>query len=518
MQHLTPIRLRLDGVTKRFPQVLAVDRVSLEVQRGEVHALLGENGAGKTTLMRVAFGLYQPDEGTIEVDGVPRVIRSPRVALDLGLAMVHQHSTLIPTLTVVENFVFGLPAKDLLVDLRSAAARISSIAAKYELEADPWARAEDLSIGRQQRVEILRALYLDAQVIIFDEPTTSLAVSQTGPLFEVMRKLAAEGRSIVFITHKLREVFAVSDRITVLRQGRVAGELATADAEPRMLSRLMVGRQIEVAQRTAASTDEEQSDGEKAAELTDVWTSGREQLRGLRLEVRFGEVLGIAGVEGNGQRDLAEILVGLKRQAKGQVWVLGTDISGLHTDEIAALGVGFVPEDRHSALILDLSIKENLVLRRLDRLRFVRRGLIDQEAITQHAREVIARFAVAGGRPNTLARILSGGNQQKVILARELQRDPKLLVAAQPTRGLDIAATAYVRSLILAHRDRGAAVVFISSDLDELFEVSDRLAVLLQGQIVGVVPAQEAQREEIGLMMAGEALNASGPAGEGAEA
>jgi ABC-type uncharacterized transport system ATPase subunit len=479
---------------------VAVDGVTLRLDGGEVHAVLGENGAGKTTLMRIAMGLYQPDEGEILVDGRPQVIGSPRAARELGIAMVHQHSTLVGTLTVAENFVFGERTGRRLVDTRPVARRIAELSSAYGLEVDPLARVEDLSLGRRQRVEILRALHLDARTIVLDEPTATLTIQETERLFEVMRRLASEGRAIVFITHKFRELYAIADRVTVLRRGRVTGSLPVAGADRRDLTRMMVGDAVPQVRRAGAAA----ADGEVAVEAEDVWTGGPEPLRGLSLAVRFGETVGIAGVEGNGQGALAEALVGLRGAERGGVRVLGSDIAGLEPDEVAALGVGFVPDDRHDGLVLDMSVAENLVLRGSDRARFSRRRLLDNAAIRAHGRTLIERFSVAARDPGQPARTLSGGNQQKVILARELSREPRVVVAAQPTRGLDIAATAFVHQQLHDARGRGAAIVYISSDLDEILDVADRVAVIVGGRIVGVLDAGEDARERIGLLMAGD--------------
>lgn len=506
-----PPRLLLEGIVKRFPGIVANDDITFSVEPGEVHALLGENGAGKTTLMEIAYGLYRPDAGRIAVDGQEATVRSPREAMDLGIGMVHQHFTLVPILTVAENIALELHENGGRLDLATVSARIRELALEYGVGVDPSARVQDLSVGELQRVEIMKALYREARILILDEPTSLLTPVETEQLFGVIRALAKEGRSVVFISHKLAEVLSVADRITVLRDGRAQRTLVRSEADEDLLARLMVGDDAWSEGPEQLATATPSADG-VLVEMRGVSIRQRRRVLvdGLDLEVRSGEIVGIAGVEGNGQREITELLVGLRRLSTGSVIVNGMDIAGRSHGEVAANDVGFIPGDRHAeGLVVGLSVEENLVLRPHIRRRFSRFGILRRRQIRQAAQDRIARFSIAARDSRSRVSELSGGNQQKVVLARELDGAPRVIVAAQPTRGLDISAERFVHSLIRAHRARGAAIVLISTNLDEIMSLSDRILVLYEGSFVGALRPEEADRHQIGLLMAGSGR--SGP-------
>ncbi len=507
-------RLELRSIRKTFSQVIANDDISLSVRKGEIRGLLGENGAGKTTLMDIVYGIHQPDSGEIIVDGAKRRIASPKAAMDLGIGMVHQHFALVPQLTVVENVVLGMARAASVLKLEPAAERIREIADSYGVGVDPWEKVENLSVGQLQRVEIMKALYRDVQILILDEPTSLLTPSETEGLFRLMGELSAEGRSIVFITHKLKEVLAVANRVTVLRQGRVEATLDISDADEHGLARLMVGEKAVKRSRRPSRPKSVRKSPIKAERLDVLDDRGHLALKNLELEVFGGEILGVAGVEGNGQRELTEVLAGLRKPAKGTVQICETDIKNRDHSEVIDLGMGFIPEDRQGAgLIMGFSVEENLVLRRQDRQRLMRKGFLERRKVQRFAEALISQFEIATPSSKTPLRQLSGGNQQKVILARELHRPTQVVLASQPTRGLDVAAAAYVREIIRRHRDAGAAVLFISTDLDEILQISDRIAVLFEGRFVAVLPASEADRVTVGLMMAGQAVPEVGEEG-----
>ncbi len=499
---MTPL-VRLQGIRKEFPGVVANDDVSLEINAGEVLGLLGENGAGKTTLMNILYGLYRPDAGKIFVRGEERQFRSPRDAIDHDIGMVHQHFMLIPVHTVVENILLGSRHnKRLLPNWEAEAARIAEFSASHGLSVDPTVRVDRLPLGMQQRVEIVKALYYGAELLILDEPTGVLTPQEVGELLQVLRKLAEGGRAVVFITHKLGEAIAVTDRIVVLRGGKKVGEVATSQTSAVELARMMVGREV------LFSIDRQHTvRDEVVLRLENISTEddrGRRVLRNVSLEVRAGEVLGVAGIDGNGQRELAETIVGMRTPVEGRVEILGRDTRRLSTARVHALGVGIIPEDRHaSGLLLDLPLEENLVLEQFDQAPFSRLGVLRPRAIRRKAEELIREYAIHTPGPKTLAGNLSGGNQQKAVLARALAQNPKLIVAAQPTRGLDVAATEYVRQRLVDQAQQGCSVLMISTELDEILMLSDRIVVLFEGQVMGTVPRKEATRENIGLMMAG---------------
>jgi ABC-type uncharacterized transport system ATPase subunit len=497
-------RLELDGITKRFPNVVANDAISLDVQPGEIHAVLGENGAGKSTLMEIVFGFYRPDDGSIRLDGAPQEIESPRHAMDLGIGMVHQHFTLVPTLTVAENIALEERSRKPWVRLEPILERLDDLSTRYGLGVPPLEAVGHLSVGELQRVELLKALFREVRLLILDEPTALLTPLETAQLFRVMRDLAAEDRSIVFISHKLREVLEIADTISVLRNGKLQKTLPTSEADEHMLARLMVGdakslRQVDRGPRPSIPADT----SVKVANLV-VSDRRRAVLRGLNLEIESGEILGIAGVEGNGQRELIEALVGLRRADAGAIELCGRDVTGLRPEQIAQLGIGFIPSDRQSeGLVMGLTVAENIMLRSHLRGPHTRWGFLWKRAISRKAAELARLFGVTGSAMDDRIGQLSGGNQQKVVLARELNGEPRVIVAAQPTRGLDIAAEKFVHDQLRDHRARGAAILLVSTNLDEILDLSDMVAVLFEGELVGEVPAERADRNTIGLLMAG---------------
>jgi simple sugar transport system ATP-binding protein len=489
-----------DGVTKRFPGVLANDEVSLELRQGEVHALIGENGAGKSTLMRVLYGMYPSDGGRILVHGEPVKIASPRDAIALGIGMVHQHFVLVDPFTVAENVILGDEDGRVLHE-EAAEEKVAELAKTYGFQIDPHALVEDLSVGEEQRVEILKALYRGVDILILDEPTAVLTPAETKELFANLRELREAGKTIVFISHKLDEVLEIADRITVLRRGRVVGETTPAQATKAKLAEMMVGRPV-----LFRLEKPEVELGEAVLRLEDL-RGGR--LRGLSLEVHAGEIVGVAGVEGNGQRDLADAIMGLRTLDEGRIWLRGRDITTLGTQGIRNSGVAFVPEDRHDqGLVLDMTLWENAVIGRHDDPEFSRRGGILMIAkIKDLASRLIGRYDVRARSIDVTARTLSGGNQQKLILARELETDPGVLVAAQPTRGLDVGAIEFVWRQILEQKAAGRAVLLISAELDEIFALSDRIVTLYEGRITAEYPP-DAPAEDVGRGMLGDVVDA----------
>jgi len=489
--------VQMRGITKRFGPVVANDHVNFELEQGEIHALLGENGAGKTTLMRILYGLYHADEGEIRVNGQVANIASPKDAIRLGIGMVTQHFALVPTLSVAENVVLGYTG-GFRLEPRAAQQQVAEAAARFGIEVAPAALVRHLSVGERQRVEILKALYRNARILILDEPTAVLVPQEVEVLFETLERLRQDGLSVIFISHKLHEVMTVCDRITVLRDGRVVGTVDKATTSQAELARMMVGRE------TFGVTRENGGPQGPALlrieNLSAVDAKGLPALKGITLEVRAGEILGVAGVSGNGQTELSHVLAGTLKPTGGRVMVGNQDLTGADPARISAAGVGRIPEDRHEGLVGELSVAENLALEHLDE--FVKGGRLDHRRIRQHAERLIAEYQIKAS-PTDRARTLSGGNMQKVILARALSRNPQVVIASQPTRGLDVGATEYVRSKLLEQRDRGAAVLLLSEDLDEVLALSDRIAVIYEGRIVDVLPAGEADVEQLGLMMSG---------------
>ena len=487
--------VELRGITKRFGHLVANDRVDLTVARGEVHALLGENGAGKTTLMRILYGLTRPDTGEILVGGRPVPIGSPRDAIAAGIGMVTQHFSLVRPMTVTENLALG--RSRFRFSEADARRRVIAASEQYGIRVSPTARVGDLSVGEQQRVEILKALARDCQLLILDEPTAVLVPQEVEQLFATLRQLVSDGLGVVFISHKLGEVRRISDRVTVMRRGAVVGT-TTGAADERELARMMVGRPVFGVERSG--DDEEPRSAALRVRDLRVTTHGVDALRGVSFDVGSREVLGVAGVSGNGQTELVDVLAGMRRPDGGSVLVGDVELAGATPSETVAAGVGRIPEDRHASLVPELSVALNLVLERIDEYSI--RGRLDERRIRAHAEELIDRFAIRA-RPDDRVATLSGGNVQKVLLARVLSRDPRVIVVSQPTRGLDVGATEYVRSEILARRASGAAVLLVSEDLDELLAIADRLVVLYEGRIVGEMQAREADPDRLGLLMAG---------------
>jgi ABC-type uncharacterized transport system ATPase subunit len=495
--------LELRGITKRFPDVVANDHIDFDLQPGEVHALLGENGAGKSTLMNVLYGLYRPDEGEIRIGGQPVTMHSPKDAIERGIGMVHQHFMLIPVMTVAENIVLGTePRHDgVLLDLSAAERRVRELSEQYGLSVDPRARIEDISVGRQQRVEILKALYRGADILILDEPTAVLTPQEATDLFGVLRSLTEQGMSIIFISHKLNEVLNISDRITVLRRGQKVETLATAGATEESLARLMVGREV------LLRVDKPPGDtGEPLLEITDlsvVDDRGLEAVRGVSLNVRAGEIVGIAGVDGNGQTELIDAITGLRRSASGTITVGGRDMTKANARKVLDEGMGHIPEDRQArGLVLEFTLAENLALEDYRSPPDSRWGWLFPRRLLARARRLLREFDVRGGGPSARASALSGGNQQKVVIAREVGRDPRVLVAAQPTRGLDVGAIEYVHKRLISVRDEHKAVLLVSLELEEILSLSDRILVLYEGRVVGEY-GPDASEEELGVAMTG---------------
>jgi ABC-type uncharacterized transport system ATPase subunit len=485
------------GITKRFSHVVANDRVDFVLRPGEVHALLGENGAGKTTLMRILYGLTSSDEGSIRVGDRDVEIRSPKDAIAAGVGMVTQHFSLVGPMTVADNIVLGNTGS-WRIHPAAARARASGAAERFGIAIDPDAIVDRLSIGERQRVEILKALSRDCRVLVLDEPTAVLVPQEVDALFATIARLAGEGLSVVFISHKLGEVMAIADRVTVMRQGRVVGTVPSADTDERELARMMVGRPargLAASDRPAPRDVVLRVEGLRARD-----DDGLPALDGVSLQVRSGEIVGIAGVSGNGQSELTEVLSGMRAPAGGSVEVAGRRLEGKPPSAFIRAGVGRIAEDRHASVIGELSVAYNMALEDLGS--FSARGMLDEGRIRAHAESLIERFDIKA-RPTDPVRTLSGGNMQKVLLARVLAREPGLLVVSQPTRGLDVGATEYVRRQLLAQRAAGAAVLLVSEDLDEIFEMSDRILVMYEGKIAGEVGADVDELERVGLLMAG---------------
>jgi simple sugar transport system ATP-binding protein len=492
----SPPLVVLERITKRFPGVLANDEVDLELRAGEVHALIGENGAGKSTLMRVLYGMYPADGGRIFVRGEEARIGSPRDAIALGIGMVHQHFVLVDPFTVTENIILGEEGGARL-DVDASRQRVAELAESYAFRVDPRAVVEDLSVGEEQRVEILKALYRGAEILILDEPTAVLTPNETKDLFGNLRKLREAGRTIVFISHKLDEVLGIADRITVLRRGHVVGETRPAETSKAKLAEMMVGRPV------LFRLDKPQVEiGEPVLRVDGL--AGEGKLNGIDLEVRAGEILGVAGVEGNGQRELAETIFGLRRLSSGTIWLEGSSITGRSVGDIRNAGVGYIPEDRHDqGLVLNMTLWENAVLGRQDNEGFSSGlGVLFIKRIKALAVRLVQLFDIRTRSVDVNASTLSGGNQQKLILARELETDPKLMIAAQPTRGLDVGAIEFVWRQILDQKAAGRAVLLISAELDEIYALSDRIVTLYEGKITGEF-APDAPPEEIGVGMLG---------------
>ena len=495
--------LELRGITKRFPGVLANDAVSLDLRRGEVHALLGENGAGKSTLMNVLYGLYKPDEGEILINGQPVVMHSPGDAIAHGVGMVHQHFMLIPVMTVAENIVLATEPRTngVLLDYAAAEARVRELSSTFKFAIDPRALVQDITVGQQQRVEILKALFRRADILILDEPTAVLTPQEAGELFEILRSLQREGLSIIFISHKLNEVIEIADRVSVLRRGKLIETLPAKGATEQSLATLMVGR--EVLLRVDKQAAEPGEPLLTVADLRVVDDRGIEKVRDISLTVHAGEILGIAGVDGNGQTELIDAITGLRKVQSGRIAVGGEEITNANAGDALDAGLGHIPEDRqHRGLVLDFSLAENIALHDYDRRPSSRLGWLFPGRLIERAARLIREFDVRGGGPQTRAGALSGGNQQKVIIAREVDRDPRVLIAAQPTRGLDVGAIEFVHRRLVEQRDEGRGVLLVSLELEEILSLADRILVMFEGRIVGEFPP-DATEEELGIAMIG---------------
>jgi len=501
---LTPA-LELRGVTKAFPGVLANDHIDLSVEKGEIHGLLGENGAGKTVLMSVLYGLYRADEGRFFIDGDEVEIGSPSDAIRCGIGMVHQHFMLVPSLTVAENIILGRETirSGILIDREAMIREVEEICELYGLYVDPDAPVHSLSVGVQQRVEILKALYRGADILILDEPTAVLTPQEVEELFKAVGALKVQGKTVIFISHKLREVISICDRVTVLKRGRVVGTVEVGETDVSELARMMVGRSV------VFTFEKQPSEGADVVLRVEGLRAADDRrlpaLNGVNLEVHASEILGISGVEGNGQTELVEVLTGLRKATGGSVHLNGEDITGASTERRIGLGVSHIPEDRHKrGLVPDFSVWENLLLGSHKKSEYTRwRAVLDSGAASRHAEEMIEEFSISTPSSKTPVRHLSGGTQQRVIIAREFGRDPRLIIASQPTRGLDVGATEYVRGKLVEMRDRGAAVLLVSADLDEIWALSDRIAVMYEGEIVAIRDPEETSEEEIGLLMTG---------------
>lgn len=508
--HMDPntVVIEMKEIVKKFGDFTANDHVNLTVHKGEVHAILGENGAGKSTLMNVLYGLYRPTSGTIAINGREVVLTSPKHAIELGIGMVHQHFMLIQPFTVTENIVLGVePKKGIVLDKAEARKRVVELSEKYGMKVDPDAKIEDISVGMQQRVEILKVLYRGADTLILDEPTASLTPQEIDELMEIIRNLTADGKSVILITHKLKEITACSDYCTIIRAGKYIQTVKVGEVDENKLAALMVGRDVNF-----VVDKQEQKPGETALEVKDLHAKDYrdvEILKGLNLNVRKGEIVGLAGVDGNGQTELVEILTGLKKAESGQITMLGQDVFNKTPKEIFDAGISSIPADRQKhGLILDVSIEDNMILQHFDKEPFSKKGILNRKEIRTNATELMEKFDV---RPRNSeakpAGTLSGGNQQKVIIAREVTNDKDLLIAVNPTRGLDVGAIEFVHKYIVEQRNKGRAVLLVSFELDEIMSLSDRIEVIFDGQIIGSVNGRDADEKELGFMMAGGKQN-----------
>lgn len=508
--HMDPntVVIEMKEIVKKFGNFTANDHVNLTVHKGEVHAILGENGAGKSTLMNVLYGLYRPTSGTIAINGREVVLTSPKHAIELGIGMVHQHFMLIQPFTVTENIVLGVePKKGIVLDKAEARKRVVELSEKYGMKVDPDAKIEDISVGMQQRVEILKVLYRGADTLILDEPTASLTPQEIDELMEIIRNLTADGKSVILITHKLKEITACSDYCTIIRAGKYIQTVKVGEVDENKLAALMVGRDVNF-----VVDKQEQKPGETALEVKDLHAKDYrdvEILKGLNLKVRKGEIVGLAGVDGNGQTELVEILTGLKKAESGQITMLGQDVFNKTPKEIFDAGISSIPADRQKhGLILDFSIEDNLILQHFDKEPFSKKGILNRKEIRTNATELMEKFDV---RPRNSeakpAGTLSGGNQQKVIIAREVTNDKDLLIAVNPTRGLDVGAIEFVHKYIVEQRNKGRAVLLVSFELDEIMSLSDRIEVIFNGQIIGSVNGSDADEKKLGFMMAGGKQN-----------
>jgi general nucleoside transport system ATP-binding protein len=491
------------NIRKEFPGIVANDNITLQLKQGEIHALLGENGAGKSTLMNVLFGLYQPEQGEIKVNGKSVKITNPNIANDLGIGMVHQHFMLVDTFTVTENIILGKePKSGGKIDLKKAEQEVREISDRYGLAVDPQAKISDISVGMQQRVEILKTLYRGAEILIFDEPTAVLTPQEIKELIEIMKTLIKEGKSIILITHKLKEIMEVCDRCTVIRKGEGIGTVDVADTDVNELASLMVGREV-----TFSTEKSKAEPKEPVLEVSDLKVKdsrGVEVVRGLNLTVRAGEIVGIAGVDGNGQSELIEAITGLHKTSSGTIKLNGKEIQNNKPRKITESGLAHIPQDRHKhGLVLDFPIGENMVLQTYYQKPYSKSGILNFKEVYKKASALISEYDVRTPSEYTLARALSGGNQQKAIIGREIDRNPDLLIAAQPTRGLDVGAIEFIHKRLIEQRDNNKAVLLVSFELEEIINVSDKIAVIYEGDIVAVVDPKETTEQELGLLMAG---------------
>jgi general nucleoside transport system ATP-binding protein len=498
----TPV-LELRGITKRFPGVLANDHVDFDLRRGEVHALLGENGAGKSTLMNILYGLYKPDEGEVLLNGKPTDIDSPHAAIAAGIGMVHQHFMLIPVMSVAENIVLAAEPTEakVFLDTGEADRRVRELAERFKFHIDPNARIEDITVGQQQRVEILKALYRHADILILDEPTAVLTPQEAVELFEILKNLVAEGMSVIFISHKLNEVLEIADRVTVLRRGKNIDTIRREGATEESLARMMVGREVLLRVDKAPAKA-----GEVLLHVDDLHVfddRGLEAVRGVSFDVRAGEIVAVAGVDGNGQTELIDAITGLRSSSSGAIRVGGNDLTSASAHQFLEHGVGHIPEDRHRrGLVLEFSLAENLVLHDYAKKPFSRRGFLNPRSVVAYGRRLLSEFDVRGGNEETRASALAGGNQQKVVIAREVSRNPRVLIAAQPTRGLDVGAIEFVHRRLVEERDAGRAVLLVSLELEEVLSLADRILVIYEGTIVGEFDPNVSE-EELGIAMTG---------------
>jgi len=495
-------------IRKEFPGVIANDNITLQVKPREIHALLGENGAGKSTLMSVLFGLYQPDAGTIKVRGKEVRVANPNVANDLGIGMVHQHFKLVHNFTVAENIILGMErVKNGRIDIESAVKKIEELSKLYKLNVEPYAKIEDITVGMQQRVEILKMLYRDAEILIFDEPTAVLTPQEITELIGVMKNMAAEGKTILVITHKLKEIKAAADRCTVIRKGKSIATVNVPETSEEKMAELMVGRSVSFkVEKKPANPGEEVF---KIENLNVMGGRGIQAVKNVSLSAKSGEILGVAGVEGNGQTELIEAITGLRQAESGKILLNGVDISSFPVRKRNEYGLGHIPEDRHKyGLVLDFILEDNMILENYYKPPFSNKGILDREKIHTYTESLIEQFDVRAGQgSSTITRSMSGGNQQKAIIAREVDRSPSVMIVAQPTRGLDVGAIEYIHKRLIQERDKGKTILMFSLELDEILNVSDRIAVMYEGKIVGIVNASETNENELGLMMAGGGKN-----------
>jgi simple sugar transport system ATP-binding protein len=502
LQPESPVLLKTEHLTKRFPQVVANDDISFEINKGEIHCLLGENGAGKSTLAEMLYGAYKPDAGSIYFKGQPIDLSSPKDAIELGIGMVHQHFVLIPPLSAVENIIIGTKSAGVWLDLSQATRKLQSLCDNYGVDLNLSTEIAQLSVGEQQWVEILKALYGGVELLILDEPTAVLTPQESEKLFAILKKMREDGLSIIFITHKLKEVMAVSDRVTVLRRGQWIRTVDTSTVTKEDLAELMVGREV-----IFQSERETVAAGETLLAVKDLYAQndkGRAALQGISFQLHRTEILGLAGVSGNGQRELFDVLVGVRTATAGQILFDGQEVTNHSATYMARHGIASVPEDRiHQGLVMDFRVDENLILGLQRSDQFSRWSFLNQPRIESFAQEMVDDYDIATPSIRQTTKVLSGGNLQKVILARELSQEPKCLIVSQPTRGLDVGAAEYVRQRLLEQRDRGAGILLISEDLDEIFNLATRIAVIFKGQIVGILTTTEATLEAVGLLMAG---------------